>query len=598
MSDFMIRFLICNLWISCIIGILLVVKKLFKKILTSRMQYNLWFLLFILLLIPFVPLKPTKFFSIFTLFSNIPQSGLPNNDIVSHTTNETIFENNMNWMNDFTLSITQDTSSIFGLILGAVWIIGVLTMIILVTKSVLRLHMLKKSALSLQNVEVRKIYYSCLDEMNLKKDIPIYSTAFLKSPIIVGIWKPCIYLPIHLISDYNTSDLRYMLLHELQHYKYRDNITNYFMILIRIIYWFNPIVLVALKEMCHDREIACDSSVLKMLEYKDYINYGNTLINFAEKISTTPFPFVAGLGGNMKQIKRRILNIASYENPTYWKRIKGLIAFFMTAILLFGCSPMLSTYASEECYTWDTSSKKITLVDLSSYFDGYKGSFVLYDLQKDNWNIYDIEQATIRISPNSTYKIYDALFALEENIITSENSFISCPQQNYPFESWNEDQTLFSAMNSSVTWYFQALDAKLGKSNLQSYIEQIGYGNQNINGELSSYWMESSLKISPIEQVELLTSLYFNDFGFTPENIQTTKESIQLFSDVNCTIYGKTGTGCIEEKNVNGWFIGFVESKNHTYFFATNIQAIDNATGSIASEITLSILSDMNIYKL
>lgn len=74
-----------------------------------------------------------------------------------------------------------------------------------------------------------------------------------------------------------------MLLHELQHYKYRDNITNYFMILIRIIYWFNPIVFVALKEMCHDREIACDSSVLKMLEYKDYINYGNTLINFAEK---------------------------------------------------------------------------------------------------------------------------------------------------------------------------------------------------------------------------------------------------------------------------------------------------------------------------
>ena len=269
MSDFMIRFLICNLWISCIIGILLVVKKLFKKILTSRMQYNLWFLLFILLLIPFVPSKPTKFFSIFALFSNIPQSELPNNDIVSHTTNETIFENNMNWMNDFTLSITQDTSSIFGLILGAVWIIGVLTMIILVTKSVLRLHMLKKSALSLQNVEVRKIYYSCLDEMNLKKDIPIYSTAFLKSPIIVGIWKPCIYLQIHLISDYNTSDLRYMLLHELQHYKYRDNITNYFMILIRIIYWFNPIVLVALKEMCHDREIACDSSVLKMLEKRD-----------------------------------------------------------------------------------------------------------------------------------------------------------------------------------------------------------------------------------------------------------------------------------------------------------------------------------------
>ena len=40
------------------------------------------------------------------------------------------------------------------------------------------------------------------------------------------------------------------------------------MILIRIIYWFNPIVFVALKEMCHDREIACDSSVLKCLNIR------------------------------------------------------------------------------------------------------------------------------------------------------------------------------------------------------------------------------------------------------------------------------------------------------------------------------------------
>ena len=44
--------------------------------------------------------------------------------------------------------------------------------------------------------------------------------------------------------------------------------------------------------------------VLKMLEEDDYADFGNTLINFAEKISLTPFPFAAGLGGNMKQMKR------------------------------------------------------------------------------------------------------------------------------------------------------------------------------------------------------------------------------------------------------------------------------------------------------
>lgn len=51
----------------------------------------------------------------------------------------------------------------------------------------------------------------------------------MKSPIIVGFLKPCIYLPIHLISDYHESDMRYMLLHELQHYRHKDAIANYLM---------------------------------------------------------------------------------------------------------------------------------------------------------------------------------------------------------------------------------------------------------------------------------------------------------------------------------------------------------------------------------
>lgn len=70
-----------------------------------------------------------------------------------------------------------------------------------------------------------------------------------------------------------------------------------------VVYWFNPLVWYALKEMRNDREVACDTAVLEMLEEDDYEDYGNTLINFAEKISLTPFPFAAGLGGSMEQMK-------------------------------------------------------------------------------------------------------------------------------------------------------------------------------------------------------------------------------------------------------------------------------------------------------
>ena len=598
MADFMIRFLIFNVFISGIIGILLIAKRIFKNNLSSRMQYNLWFLLLGLLVVPFIPFRLIGFPQIFSWLGSLRGSPSSNTGTAMGETIGADPTENVNWMNDFTLSVNSEAPSIAGYILLGIWIVGILAMIILVIKSSLRLRNLEKSALPLQNKEVRRLYHHCLEEMGIHRDIPVYSTAFLKSPIIVGLLKPCIYLPIHLISDYNESDMRYMLLHELQHYKHHDAIASYLMNLAGVVYWFNPLVWYALKEMRNDREVACDTSVLKMLEEDAYEDYGNTLINFAEKVSLTPFPFAAGLGGNMKQMKRRIINIASYEKPTFIKRLKGMTAFVLISILLLGLTPFISTYAAESNrYQWNSSSENVSYVDLSSYFGEYKGSFVLYDSENDIWSIHDMDHAVLRVAPNSTYKIYDALFGLEEGIITPEDSLITWNGENYPFEAWNADQTLQSAMSASVNWYFQSVDEQLGAADLSKYVQKIGYGNENMSGDLSSYWMESSLKISPIEQVELLTKLHSNRFHFSPENINAVKDAIRLSSSDTGTIYGKTGTGRIDGHDVNGWFIGFIETTDHTYFFATNIGSDDGATGSAAAEITMSVLSDLQIWK-
>ncbi len=598
MSTFMIRFLICNIFISGIVGILLILKKIFRNSLSSRMQYNLWFLLLGLLAVPFIPFSPIGFpqiFSLFGYFRNFPVSNTGTAMTESINTNPAM---NTNWMNDFTLSVNSVAPSIGGFILFVIWIAGILAMMILVIKSSLRLRTLAKSALPLQNPEVRRLYHCCLSEIEITKNIPIYSTAFLKSPIMTGVLKPRIYLPIHLISDYHESDMRYMLLHELQHYKHGDPLASLWMNLVGIIYWFNPFVWYALKEMRNDREVACDTSVLQMLEEEAYTDYGNTLINYAEKVSLNPFPFASGLSGNMKQMKNRIINIASYEKPTLRKKIKGLAAFILTVLFLLGFAPFISTYAADKShYQWKSSSENISYINLSAYFGEYDGSFVLYDLKNNAWSIHDMEHATLRVSPDSTYKIYDALFGLEENVITPKNSFVAWSGENYPIEAWNADQTLQSAMESSVNWYFQTIDKQLGTADLSRYIQEIGYGNKNMSADLSSYWMESSLGISPVEQVELLTKLQSNSFGFAPENIAAVKDAICLSSSDAGTFYGKTGTGRINGKDVNGWFVGFVESADNTYFFAANIQSAEKATGSKASEIALSILAHMGIWK-
>lgn len=317
MAEFMIRFLICNIFIGMIIGVFLLVKHLLRNNLTNRMHCNLWYLLLGLLAVPFIPVQPIRFSQIFTWFGNLKNTSASSIGTVLKETVPPTQYNTANWMNDFSISVSRKAPSTIGWILCILWGIGIFIMIGLIIKSMLRFHNIKNSALPLQSPAVRKLYSDCLNEMHIAKPIPIYSTAFLKSPIIVGLLKPCIYLPIHLISDYHANDIKYMLMHELGHYKYKDAFANYLMNIVGVLYWFNPLVWYSLKEMKNDREVACDTSVLKLLDEDSYKDYGNTLINFAEKVSLTPFPFATGISGSMKQMQKRIMNIASYHPASF-----------------------------------------------------------------------------------------------------------------------------------------------------------------------------------------------------------------------------------------------------------------------------------------
>ena len=618
MADFMIRFLICNLFICALVGILLAARHLLRNILSGRMQYHLWFLLLGLLTVPFLPFRLTGFPMLLARLLAFCNPALPDTGNIVNQGDVTTPAGDSGWLNDFTLSISNQTPSIAGTILLGIWLAGILVMVVLTARSSLRLQNIRQSALPLQNPAIRRLYRHCLKELHIRKEIPIYSTAFLQSPVFTGFLRPRIYLPIHIISDYSKIDtdklcqascgsspsgmnglhqIRYMLLHELQHYRHKDALAGYLMTLTGILYWFNPMVWIALKEMRNDREIACDTSVLNMLEPDSYEDYGMTLIHFAEKLSRPAFPFAAGLSGNMSQMKRRILNIAAYETPTAQKRLTGMTAFLMVTVLLTSLAPLLSANAAkDDYYGWDTSHKNINVIDLSSCFQGYEGSFVLYNMAQDTWNIYDMDRAALRVSPDSTYKIYDALIGLEAGVITPEDSTMEWNRELYPFQEWNTDQTLQSAMSASVNWYFQEIDKQLGTSAIDRYIREIRYGNENTKGGLSSYWMESSLKISPIEQVELLRKLYENNLGFGIQNVNAVKDSILLSSSEAGNLYGKTGTGCIDGKDVNGWFVGYVEAPDNTWFFAVNIAANDDASGNSAAEITQHILSKINIW--
>ena len=563
------------------------------------MQYNLSIIFLAVLIVPFLPINSAP--SSISWRHLLTASSSTNGDI--QTTFLSGNGYNLDKINDFAVSVSTQIPTFIHTLLVFFWSIGIFIMFFLLYRSVKQVKALHSSALPLQNEELNALYIECLNEVNSKHTIPIYSTAFLKSPVLANFLHPRIYLPIHLISDFNAgtisaTDIRYMLLHELQHYKHKDILIGYLINTVNVFYWFNPLIWYFLKKIRQERELACDSAVLQLLKETEYKSYGNALINFAETIALSPFPFTMGISGNIKQLKGRILNIASFHQPTFKQKIRGYLICIFVSTIIIGCIPILSVYASDQTgYHFDTTEKNITQLNLSSNFGDYTGSFVLYDQSADRWNIYNMDHASTRVSPNSTYKIYDALLGLESGIITPEHSTFTWNGETYPFHSWEADQDLTSAIHNSVNWYFQAIDSQAGFEAVRTFLQTINYGNQNTGTNLNLYWTDFSLKISPIEQVELLQDFYQNNFHFDSKNIQAVKKALLLSTTSSGSLYGKTGTGRVNGKDVNGWFIGYIETSNNTYYFATNIQSSSGATGSQATEITKSVLSNLGIWK-
>ena len=594
LADFMIRFLICCLLLGAAVGILCMVQKFLGKYLTGRMRYHLWFCLFPLLVIPFFSNFPVPGFFI----PSFLHSGFPLGE-TAHIPIQTAAQTaaSAEWMNNFSMSVSTQTPSILGQAAFFIWLAGMAVTAFSMLLARIRLARIEHSALPVQNREILRLYGDCRKEMSIRKPIPVYSTAFLSSPVIAGLFHPRIYLPISLITDFSPDEIRFMLLHELFHYKHGDTIWNALVIPGKIVYWFHPLVRYAFQEMHNDREIACDTDVLTIIGENNRTDYGYTLLNLAEDICRKASPFAAGIGGNVKQIKQRIIHIASYHSFSRREKMRSLSLFFVTVLLLSTFLPLLSLEAADKNrYHFDETGKTISHPNLKKDFGEYQGSFVLYDTALDSWKIYNQHEASARISPASTFKIYIALSALEQGIITPEQTTLSWDGSMQPMKSWEQDHSLSSAMENSVNWYFEKLDSRCGLSSTQNFVRDIGYGNRYTGRDISSYWRNGSLRISPIEQVEMLEKLHENSFGFSPENVEAVKNSIRLFSTEKGTLYGKTGT-LLSGGKYSGWFVGFLEKENGTCFFATNIQKGKNASGAAAAELTFSVLSRWKIWE-
>ncbi len=153
------------------------------------------------------------------------------------------------------------------------------------------------------------IYLRIKTAVKVEREDNIYLCDYVKTPFILGIIRPRLYLP----SDISDKDYSLVAAHERAHIKRLDHIWKPLGFLLLSIYWFNPLLWVAYVLLCRDIESACDERVISELGDNDKADYSQALLTLGIKsrvISACPLAF-----GEVS-IKARVSAISKYKKPT------------------------------------------------------------------------------------------------------------------------------------------------------------------------------------------------------------------------------------------------------------------------------------------
>jgi len=224
------------------------------------------------------------------------------------------------------------------------------------------------------------------------------------------------------------------------------------------------------------------------------------------------------------------------------------------------------------------------------------GTIVISSLHRRQTFIHNDLRAKQRFTTASTFKILNTLIVLEEKVMTGKDDVIKWDGHMYPISNWNADQTLKSAFNVSCVWCFQKLARRIGLEKYRSYLQKSSYSKLNEPCYVQNFWLDGSLQISAMEQVEFLKKVHQRTLPFSTSSYQTLRKIMLAEQTPDFTIRAKTGLAG-NTKPKTGWYVGYVETSNDVWFFATNMDINDEEDLPLRLNITRKALQIKGIIE-
>lgn len=244
----------------------------------------------------------------------------------------------------------------------------------------------------------------------------------VKSPFILGIFRPIIYVPSGMDSE--TREL--VLAHERAHIQRRDYIWKPLGFALLSVYWFNPLSWIAYILLCRDIESACDERVIRNKTADYMAAYSQALLDCSvqrRRIAACPVAF--GETG----VKMRIKNVLNYKKPAFWIVIASLVTCAVVAIC-FLTNPVKASEDNTEPEAAEAGE---------SYFDEER----TYYYSGNRIDGKDIIDFSITFSPDGSCQWYETpissyigfgKYKIENGIITMTKGLEKDLESTYRFE--------------------------------------------------------------------------------------------------------------------------------------------------------------------
>jgi beta-lactamase class D len=193
-----------------------------------------------------------------------------------------------------------------------------------------------------------------------------------------------------------------------------------------------------------------------------------------------------------------------------------------------------------------------------------------------------------RVTPASTFKIAISLMGYDSGVLQDEHAPLLPFQQGYLdwLPAWRIPTDPSRWMQESVVWYSQQVAERVGQPRFAQYVRDFNYGNQDVFGKPAGLdgfppsWINSTLAISPDEQVAFLRKIVMHELALRDDAYRMTARIIKFATTANgWDIYGKTGTGSpvlrkggSDRAYAYGWFVGWATKGERTIVFARLVQ--------------------------